>query len=91
MNKLKRDLRKKFYLEAPDQLEQIKSKIELKKTDNIFLRLKKQNIFLKYSNIVFACLLLIVGVLVIGQVSKTKDDYDRVSWLNLSNLKLLNV
>lgn len=79
MNKLKRDLRRKFYIEAPDQLEQIKSKIELKKTDNLFLRLKKQNIFLKYSNIVFACLLLIVGILVIGQVSKPKDAYDRVS------------
>ena len=79
MNKLKRDLRKKFYLEAPDQLELIKSKIELKEKDTIFLKLKRQNKYLKLSNIIFSCLFLIIGILVINQTSNSKDDFSKIS------------
>ena len=79
MSKLKKDLISKFYIEAPDQLASIKNRIELNPSNNIFKKLKKQNLYLKFSNIVFACVLLIVGLLIFGQLTKPNKEFERIS------------
>lgn len=79
MNKLKKDLKNKFYIEAPDQLEDIKSKVSLKPSNSVFNKLKRQNLYLRYSNIVFSCLLLILGLIILGQITKSENEIDQVS------------
>ena len=79
MNKLKKDLINKFYIEAPDQLEIIKSKIELNPTNNYFLKLKKQNLYLKYSNLIFVTIFMILCLVVTIQLVKPKPEFERIS------------
>ena len=63
MSKLKKILKEQYYLEAPDQLNLIKEKVDLTPSNSNLIRLQRQNLFLKYSN-VFSIIIILLAVVI---------------------------
>lgn len=67
MRQLKKILKEQYYVEAPDQLNQIKSQVELKSSKtSIYQELKSKNFYLKLTTVFSVVIVVLLGMLVIN-------------------------
>ena len=67
MRDLKKIIKEQYYFEAPDQLNEIKSKVDLKSSKtSIYQELKSKNFYLKLTTAFSVVIVVLLGVLVIN-------------------------
>ena len=67
MRQLKKILKEQYYIEAPDQLNQIRSQVELKSSKtSIYQELKSKNFYLKLTTVFSVVIVVLLGMLVIN-------------------------